>query len=187
MRLFVATDLGKDTQAQIRSVREQLEPLLRTRRPPRMTWVKDEMAHVTLRFIGEVPDECAVEIESALNSDLALAPFDVAWDRLGTFPAGRSPRVVWIGASTGVDALSNLARMVNLRLNSMIGPADARPFKAHVTIGRVRDPGKVDWRLALTRVELDPTVTRVDHVTLYRSHLSPRGPTYSEVVRTMLV
>ncbi len=187
MRLFVAADLGKDTQAQIRSVREQLEPLLRTRRPPRVMWVKDEMAHVTLRFIGDVRDESAVAIESALNLELALTPFDVAWDRLGTFPGGRSPRVVWIGASTDVDALSHLASMVNLRLDPIIGPADARPFKAHVTIGRVRDPGRVDWRLALTRVELDPTVTHVDHVTLYRSHLSPKGPTYSEVVRTMLV
>ena len=186
MRLFVAADVGDDTRAQVRSVREQLEPLLRGRRAPRVAWVREQAAHVTLRFIGEIADEHAVLVESALTPTLALAPFEVGWDRLGSFPRGRSPRVIWIGATRGRDALSALATMVAARLEAIVGPGEARPFNPHLTIARVRDPGRVAWPDLLTHVSLEPIVARIDHVTLYRSRLSPKGATYTEVCRAAL-
>ncbi|MGH9176602.1 MAG: RNA 2',3'-cyclic phosphodiesterase [Vicinamibacterales bacterium] len=187
MRLFVAADLSDETRAQVRSVRDQLEPLLRGRRAARVTWVRGQAAHVTLRFIGERSDQDAAAIASALMTGFAVASCDARWDRLGTFPAGRRPRVVWIGATAGADALANLARLVAARLEPVIGPGETPPFNAHVTIGRVRDPGKIAWPEALTRVTLEPTITYVDHVTLYRSHLSPKGSTYTELCRAPLI
>ena len=187
MRLFVAADVGDETRAQIRAVREQLAPLLAAaRRPPRVTWVKDEGAHVTLRFIGEVSDEAGEEIEGALTPDFAMKAFEVRWDRVGTFPGGRSPRVIWIGPAVGADELGDLAREVEDRLAPLVGPGEVRPFKAHLTIGRVKEPGRFEWSDALSRVRLEPTVTRVDHVTLYRSRLSPKGPTYTEMLKAAL-
>lgn len=187
MRLFVAADVGDRTRAQIRAIREQLIPeLAASRRAPRVTWVREDGAHVTLRFIGEVSDECGAEVKAALSPDLALGPFQVRWDRVGTFPGGRSPRVLWIGASSGGEQLAELARLVDERLSSVVGPGESRPFKAHLTVGRIKEPGRFVWAEAVSRLDIEPSVTRVDHVTLYRSRLSPKGPTYTEMLRTPL-
>jgi 2'-5' RNA ligase len=187
MRLFVAADVGDRAKAQIRAIREQLIPALAaSRRAPRVTWVDEDGAHVTLRFIGEVSDDCAAEIETALSQDFAVGPFEVQWDRLGTFPDGRSPRVLWIGASSGAEQLAELAELVDARLIAIVGPGESRPFKAHLTVGRIKEPGGFAWAEAVSRLHLEPCVTRVDHVTLYRSRLSPKGPTYTEVLRTPL-
>ena len=141
---------------------------------------------MTLRFIGEVSDDCAAQIETALLPDFALGPFDVQWNRVGTFPGGRSPRVLWIGASRGNEKLAELAQLVEARLIPIVGPAESRPFKAHLTVGRIKEPGRFVWAEAVSRLQLEPSATRVDHVTLYRSRLSPKGPTYTEMLRTLL-
>ena len=187
MRLFVAADVSTETRGQVRAIREQLIPILEaSRRAPRVTWVHEEGAHVTLRFIGEVTDERADRIQAALTSAVAQRPFEIRWDRLGTFPGGAAPRVIWLGGSNGGDRLAELAQHVEFRLTPVIGTGEVRPFKGHLTIGRVREPGRLVWADALARVDLEPTVTRIDHITLYRSQLSPKGPTYTEVLRTVL-
>jgi 2'-5' RNA ligase len=186
MRLFVAADVGDRAKAHIRAIREQLIPALAaSRRAPRVTWVKEDAAHVTLRFIGEVSDDCAAQIETALSPDFAVGPFEVRWDCVGTFPGGRSPRVLWIGAS-GDEKLAELAELVEARLLAIVGPGESRPFKAHLTVGRIKEPGRFVWAEAISRLPFEPSVTRVDHVTLYRSRLSPKGPTYTEMLRTPL-
>lgn len=188
VRLFVAADIDDATRAGIRSAREQLlRALPAAAGAPRVTWVAEQSAHVTVRFVGEVSDPVAAAIAAALAPPLACAPFDVRWHRLSTFPAGRSPRVVWLGAVGGIEPFVELARLVGDRLDPLLGPGEARPFTPHVTIGRVKDPGRrVDWPAILSRVHIEPTMTRVNHVTLYRSRTSPKGATYTEVSRTAL-
>src|ERR671910_944127 len=126
MRLFVAADVSEQTRAQLVSVREQLESSLAgARKPPRITWVKPENAHVTMRFIGEVAEDRAAVIRTALNGHFTMPPFEVRWSTAGTFPAGRSPHVVWLGATAGAEELSRLAHAVSDRLQPIIGPAQA--------------------------------------------------------------
>jgi RNA 2',3'-cyclic 3'-phosphodiesterase len=188
MRLFVAADVSDKTRTALKSVRESISTRIATARtPPRVTWVKDEAAHVTLRFIGHVPDEVGAEIAAALARPFDLAPFRVHWETIGTFPGGRSPRVVWMGATDGGEKLSALATLVTERLQPIVGPGEDRVFKPHLTIGRIKDPGRqVDWPRIVLEARPAPTTTRVDHVTLYQSRLSPKGPTYSALLRTPL-
>jgi 2'-5' RNA ligase len=188
MRLFVAADISDKTRTALRSVRESIATRIATARmPPRVTWVKDEAAHVTLRFIGHVTDEIGAAIAGALAEPFDLAPFRVRWATIGTFPGGRSPRVVWMGATDGAEELATLATLVTKRLESIIGPGEERPFKPHLTIGRIKVPGRrVDWPRIVAEARPKPTITRVDHVTLYQSRLSPKGPTYSALLRTLL-
>jgi len=188
VRLFVAVDVSPETRAELTRVRERLErSIAAARKPPRITCVAAEGAHVTLRFIGDVSDDTGSALVSLLSEPFPLEPFDVRWDALGTFPGGRSPRVVWIGTSRDVVPLATLARFVETRLEPVVGPGESRPFKAHVTVGRVKERGSgFDWPTAIAKVCLRPTMTHVDHVTLYRSRLSPKGPTYTALTTTLL-
>jgi RNA 2',3'-cyclic 3'-phosphodiesterase len=188
MRLFVAADISDDTRREFRRVREQLEPRLAAARvPPRLVWVADEAAHVTLRFIGQAADDQVARIESALAIPIEQAAFALSWRTLGTFPSGRSPRVVWLGTSDEVAPSRGLAAIVNARLDPIVGAAEDRPYTPHVTLARVKDPGRgVEWSKALAGVAVEPTVSRVEHITLYESRVTSRGSTYTVRMRTPL-
>lgn len=192
MRLFVAADISGDTRAAMRTARAAIDAALASAIvSPRITWVKDHAAHVTLRFIGEVQDDVAQRAAAALAAPLPLARFDVEWTEIGVFPPGRSglrhPRALWLGASRGGDRLSALAAAVDERLRRVVGQGGDRAHTPHVTLGRVKVNGKgVSWADILTAARPAPTLSRIDHATLYRSELSSRGPTYTAVVRCEL-
>lgn len=188
MRLFVAVDVGDETRAQLRAVRGQLEAVMaQAATPPRVTWVSEERAHVTIRFIGQVTPESAAAVEKALSEPLDVPALEVEWHGVGVFPGNRAPRVVWIGCAAGADQLAAVAERVNERVAPIVGPGEERPFRAHLTLARVKDPGRrFDWRGSIAAIDSGSTRTHVDHATLYRSHLSPKGPTYTQLVRTPL-
>lgn len=186
MRLFVAVDIDDETRGQIAAATGAMRSALEgSDVPPRVTWVHSEAAHVTLRFIGDTPEATADRIVAALRRGFAMRPFDVRWERLGTFPGGR-PRVIWLGPASA-EALAALARDVNDRLEPIVGPPEPRPFAPHLTLGRVKESGRgVDWPQALSSRQWHATTTLVDHVTLYVSRLSSKGPTYTALCRAAL-
>ncbi len=188
MRLFVAVDLSDKTRVELGRVRGLIEPALaQARVRPRVTWVKAEAAHVTLRFIGEVSEDISALLSGALGEGFEVPPFNICWETIGTFPGGRFPRAIWVGATSGAEQLDSLARLVNERLEPTIGPGESRPFAAHLTLARINGRGSgVDWPQVLASAGPRPTKTCVDHVTLYRSQLSSMGPTYTALCQASL-
>ena len=188
MRLFVAADISNETRRAFRRVREQLQPQLDAARvPPRLVWVADEAAHITLRFIGSVADQQVPRIHAALQPAIDRPSFALSWQTLGTFPSGRSPRVVWLGTTDDVEPMRELAAIVNARLTPILGAPEDRDYTPHLTLARVKDPGRgVEWSQTLARVAVEPTSTRIEHVTLYESHVTSKGSTYTVRMRTPL-
>ena len=180
MRLFVALDIDDDTRAQLAAVCELIQRRVREARvPPRVTWVKAAAAHLTLRFIGNVSAETAAAVTSTLDT-LRVSPAIVEWGTVGTFGGLRRPRVVWIAPTKGGDEVVLLAKSVNDILDPLLGAGESRPFRPHVTLGRVREPGRdVEWAAALDEVRWRTTRTQITGVTLYESRHSPTGPTYT--------
>src|SRR5437016_13878004 len=99
MRLFVALELPA-------AVRENLAALLKALRAvsPQTRWVRPENLHLTLKFMGEVPETKLAAIRSALDSVHSEQPTTVVFRVLGFFPSEIRPRVFW----TGIDASTNL-------------------------------------------------------------------------------
>jgi 2'-5' RNA ligase len=188
MRLFLAVDVNDAVRAEMRRLRRAMESALTgSGRAPRVTWVSPDVAHVTLRFIGEVGDEEAAALTSTLEAPFETRAFTMAWHGLGAFPGGRAPRTLWMRVTDGSQTLAQLAREVAARVSPIVGPGEERPFRGHLTLGRVRDVDRgIDWREILAAVVCQPVPHTVDAVTLYRSHLSPRGPTYTAVKRAAL-
>lgn len=186
MRLFLAVDIDDDTRRELARVQEWLRGrLAQVGRPPRLTWVAPTNAHVTLRFLGEQPEAVARDLQAVLEPGCGMTPFALRWGHVGTFPPGRAPRVIWIGPVAGGAQLGQLAAAVNHRIAPLVGAPDSRPFTGHLTVARLKTPSRsVDWKAVLSSLEFAATVTRVEHVTLYHSRLSPKGPTYTAVCRT---
>ncbi|MGI0055575.1 MAG: RNA 2',3'-cyclic phosphodiesterase [Thermoplasmata archaeon] len=95
--------------------------------------------HLTVRFLGEVDPARVPELERAgAEAVRALAPFELALDRVGAFPTESAPRIVWIGVGDGSTQLEELHRRLDAALEEAGVARDPRPFVAHVTWRRIR-------------------------------------------------
>lgn len=188
MRLFLAIDVNDAVRDEMRRVRAAVElSLAAMRSSPRLTWVDPEIAHVTLQFLGDIDESRAAALQQVLQPALEIAPFAVTWRDVGAYPSAKAPRAIWMGESGAADRLSALAASVAARVERVVEPREARPFRAHVTIARVRDhTSRVDWRRVLDGVPTRGAVSTVDHVTLYESRLWPKGPTYTALSHARL-
>lgn len=139
--------------------------------------------HVTLSFLGQVPDEAAPRIAAALDEAARpFAPFKLRLQGVGAFPSARRPRVVWAG-SKDAEPLVKLANATRDTLRAAGFAGDDKDFRAHVTLARTRSEARIAGAVAFLRDhgrdELPEVPVR--DVRLYRSVLSPGGPAYEVV------
>jgi RNA 2',3'-cyclic 3'-phosphodiesterase len=150
----------------------------------------DAPDHLTLRFLGEVPDSWLARISGAVGSAVApFAPFDLTLDGLGAFPDARSPRVVWVGVTNGRDDTIRLARAISDALGEAGVPDEPEAFVPHVTLFRVRSPRDRDRaRRLLDGAEPGPVprIVRVREVLVKGSELTPNGPVHRTIERAPL-
>lgn len=188
MRLFVAVEIAPSVASAALDCMEFMRARVARVAPrSRITWMTAERLHVTLRFIGHVADGQAAPILQILRPPLDTAPFDLTVAGVGTFPVKGPPRVVWAGMAGGRDRLIALANIVSERLEGVSMAREERPFDPHLTLARVREAGGLRSRALLEG--LSDTVlgaTPVDAITLFESRLSPHGPRYQPLQRTLL-
>jgi 2'-5' RNA ligase len=183
VRCFVAIDLSDDVRVALDAAQGRLRAAA-----PRadVRWVATAGLHLTLRFLGEVAEERLAGVRQALEGvTAAVRPFDIRCAGLGVFPGPARPRVVWAGVTDGLRELGLLAAGVERALEPLGFAPERRPFRGHVTLGRVRSPRGV---ARLTRA-LDQTpfgAWTVTEVVFYRSHLSPKGSRYEALARLPL-
>lgn len=102
-------------------------------------WVRPENIHLTLKFLGEIPEESTPQIDAAL-SEIARArsPFHIQPEGLGAFPSPQRARILWAGVGAGSTDLEELAATVDEALSSLGFEREQRSFRAHLTLGRAR-------------------------------------------------
>ena len=154
-----------------------------------VAWVAPANLHLTLKFLGAVPEARIDAIVAALTrSGLDLRPFEARIRGLGAFPSGTRPRVIWAGVTDGASEMVELARRVDAALAELGFAREERPFSPHVTLGRVRQPGRnpalSDALGSATAREFGQM--RVPSASLMRSELGPRGARYTELATVRL-
>jgi len=186
MRLFVAVEMPPSVITAAVAVSEQLrERVARVAPRARLTWVPADRMHITLRFLGHVPDEQAAAIGSVLARPFDVPSFTVGLGHVGTFPLRGAPRTVWMALAHGGDACRRVEAEVSSRLDLLELPRDPRPFTPHLTLARAREPARLRAS-TFTDVAVPPGAGPVDAITLFESRLSSRGPTYTALQRTSL-
>ena len=156
-------------------------------RRAKVTWIPADRMHLTIRFIGEVDDGKASMVREALEEPLAVAPFRLTLCGAGTFPKSGTPRVMWLGVSEGREELLRVEREITARLTPLGIPEEERAYSPHLTLARVRDPaGLKSTRLLDGLTDRPIGTTHIDAITLFHSKLSPKGPTYTPLLRTPL-
>lgn len=182
MRLFLAAELDAAARAAVAAavgrLRERAE---RERRGSTrgVAWVDSRNLHLTLHFLGEIDEARWPALRDAAAPPLSAVPPRLALGGWGTFPPHGPSRVVWIGVAAGADGLAAAHAELGARLRAIGIVPDARPFSAHLTVGRVKTASGLFWRRVCDAEEAPVSgAWTLPACTLFQSHLSPAGPTY---------
>lgn len=175
IRAFVAVEIPDDVKDEVgRLVSHFSHQSLPVR------WVSRNNLHLTLVFLGENPPEFVEKVKQQLAlASAEIRAFSMSLKGLGVFPNEHSPRVIWLGIEQGRDELILLAQQTLKKLVTIGFIPEKRPFSAHLTIGRVREPIR-DVRSIIGR----PYASRafpVRELVLFQSHLKPTGPVYERL------
>jgi 2'-5' RNA ligase len=176
MRLFTGIDLRED-------VLERLERLLmHLRACAHLKWSPVYNLHVTLKFIGEWPEDKLPQLEAALRSVSPREPIPADVKGLGWFPNPHHPRVFWVGVEAG-DPLGALVKDIDAALGPLGIPREERPFNAHLTLARIKEPAPLQaLRDAIAQLEsVDYGSFLVDRFHLYRSQPGSAGSIYTKL------
>ena len=191
MRLFIALDIDNAIRERIVRFVEGVHPFASEAR-----WVKTESMHITLKFIGEQPEDAIPAIKQAL-SGVNSSTINIDFRGYGFFPTPKSARVFWLGMDAGPE-LAVLAGVVDQTLSALGIAKEDRPFSPHLTLARSSGssgsphrnksdgPNRVfqllQNRLAtLPRPEFGTMTSR--EFFLYQSQLSPKGSKYTKLAK----
>lgn len=151
-------------------------------------WVADENLHVTVRFLGDVPEAgCGVLIERLHAAVHAAQPYRLRLDIARAIPRPRSASLLWVAASAGMEQTADVAARVADAVSYLDFEPDGRAFKTHLTLCRARHPRRVspealdEMERILHRANDRATSMSVREVTLFASTLTPRGPVYEQL------
>ncbi len=179
MRTFISVELPDEVKGKIGEFIKELDDA-----EMKVKWVKKDNLHLTLKFLGWVEDKNLDKlIRSTEKAVSNSGSFKVSFRGTGTFPPclpagreGKNPRVVWVGTEEGGDELCDLAD----RLSKIGSRREKREFKAHLTIGRVKEKKGVDKLLKkLERFkDIKFGEATVDRIFIMKSTLTSKGPIY---------
>jgi 2'-5' RNA ligase len=172
LRLFAAVEIPERAKDE---VERAIVPW--TDRLPDARWVRRENWHVTVKFLGRTLPGLVDHVHEACRAAASMIrPFRVELDGLGVFPRPKSARVFWVGLHDEDGGMKALASALDRELERDF-PAEKRPFSAHLTVARLNPPEPVDPE-ELERSPVDASPFRVGELTLFQSHLSPKGARY---------
>jgi 2'-5' RNA ligase len=179
MRLFFAVHLPSEVKDRAAGAIAGMRRLA-----PQLSWTRTEQLHFTLAFLGEQPDAALERAICAAAECRDLRAFDLSLAGAGAFPNPRRTRVLWLGVSHGAGELEALAARLQSSLRAARFELDERPFRAHLTVARVK-PGadRAATRALESAPAADVASCRISAFHLVRSHLGAGGARH-ETVRT---
>lgn len=177
IRIFFAIDLPPLTKEKIGSF---IVALKKKSKSNAIRWSKPENLHITLQFLAEVRSEHVSLLVEKVKAEL------VDWSKnpklilgaLHLFPNPYRPRVIVLDIAPQ-DELALLSKTIGKGIQSAQYEIENRPFRAHLTLGRIKCPQNVNLGFLS---ECPPQLTEqieVNEIVLFRSEPQPEGSAYT--------
>jgi len=175
-RGFIAVDIPPSPP--LESLAEQLRTASAS-----LKVVSTDQLHLTVKFLGEAEEGLVPEIMTAIREACAdVRPFDVTVRGTGAFPSLSRMNVIWVGVE-GAEPIGRIAAALEASLESLGFELERRPWKAHVTLARVKGHRDLDRVRRILETRRDDVFGhhRIDRIHLKKSVLTSGGAQYSIV------
>lgn len=182
MRLFIGIPLPGEYARIIGEIQDRWEKRLASK----VAWVRPELVHLTLKFLGDVEEGRVPDIVSAMEA-AAGECFEARGGAGGVFPDRGAPRVVWVGLDRGGAECAGCFRHLEEVLAPLGFAPESRPFRPHLTVARVKVAvcGD-DWPGLLRDLGAEWPRFQVGRIVLWQSVLSASGPQYRRVAEAVM-
>jgi len=178
IRTFIAVDPGEAIRAQAQALQKKL-----SHGHESVKWAEPDNLHITLLFLGEVERSDTLSVCQLVQKVArSTAPFTLEVAGLGAFPNVRRPKILWIGAGEGADAMKELHDRIETPLLERGGyRTEDRGYTPHLTLGRIssddRDEGWTDKLAELANWSAGSST--INEVLVMSSELHRSAPIYS--------
>jgi 2'-5' RNA ligase len=170
IRLFVAIPLPETILTRLTMLQSGLQGA---------RWIRPENIHLTLRFIGEMPNDLAGDIDAAL-AEISAPAFPLELDGIGSFGRGKHPHALWAGLAKSDPLMHLQAKIESSLVRTGLKPEE-RKFSPHITIARLKEMrrNRVEAWLA-DHGGFRTESFQVDRFALFSSFLKSEGAVYIE-------
>ncbi len=185
-RTFIALDLDKTIIDRLAAVCAALdEP------DSKINWVSRDNLHITLNFLGEVPDETLNEVcYIAAGAAAKIEPFEFTVGGLLVMPPHGQPRMVWAGVDDPSESMVALHDELDRGLEGLGLRQEERGFRAHITLARIKflhNPAALRQSVQGHPATAEKFGTQhVEELVVYASQLTREGPVYTPISRAQL-
>lgn len=184
IRSFIAITIPEEVKEVLAGLVQGLKPIF-----PKISWVKPENMHITLKFLGNIREEDIGQIKQIMaKSCTDISPFSLQGQALGVFPTVNRARVIWTGLHGETALLEKLYLALETGLAQIGFAKEERPFRPHLTLGRIKTRAKPKPLLeAIHQYQTFSTPSfTVKEIVLFKSTLHPQGARYTVLEKVRL-
>ncbi len=181
IRSFIAIELPEN----VRRLLEKLSLELK-KSDAAVGWVRPESIHLTLKFLGNVAPDVIEQIKPVLSGIASrFSSFRLEAAGCGAFPTIKAPRVIWTGLGGDGETLALLQKEVETAMIPFGFEPENRPFRPHLTIGRVKGRQHLQalQQILLASQGFTAEPFDVEELVLYKSELRPDGARYTPLFK----
>ncbi len=178
-RIFVAIDISDEARIKVADYIEDLRDEFSSLR---VGWEKAEKLHLTVKFLGDVDsNELQSLTEAVEKTAQQFSSFNLQISQTGVFPSKRNARILWLGIDDEHGSLQKINDILETECRQKGFVEENRKFKAHLTIGRLREPNKSK---ELIERHLNKTFAavkfEVSEIVIYESRLQKSGSIFTK-------
>ena len=181
IRAFIAIPLPDEIIVTLAEIVKDLKSCL-----PKVSWVKPDNIHLTIKFLGNISEEKVLKIRQIMEkSCLGIAPFFLFGSGLSVFPNIKRARVIWVGVKGDVSLLKTIHYTLDEGLKSLGFVKEDRSFTPHLTLGRIKKI--INERVLIDVIKkyknFSTSSFKVKEIVLFKSELHPKGAVYTPLER----
>ena len=183
IRSFFAVELR--SKPIIKKITAYQEKLLET--GGRIKLVEPGNLHFTLKFLGDIEENILPELQKETEK-ISIEKFNIEYKGIGCLPGFHRINTIYVGVNEGKEQLTDLARQIENACSKFDLRKEKRPYKAHLTIGRVKYPGDKQLLIDTIKAQQEELFGKVEITSfqLKKSVLTPQGPIYSDLFKINL-
>jgi 2'-5' RNA ligase len=180
IRAFLAIEPTEDVLQAVSRLQENLKKEIKGK----ISWTRPQGNHLTLKFFGNIDQDDVKNICAIMKKQVTSVPtLSLNVEKIGVFPDARRPRVFWLGTTGDIDKLAALQAQVERDFEGIGFPRENRPFRAHLTLGRIKIPQEIMGISEALNKYNDFVVGKFNcsEIILFQSKLMSQGAIYTKL------